>query len=169
MAAGQVFKSNNGENNGHTQKIVGRNQGEAALGNYSAYGSALRVGLIGLCFLSLTGCASLKSALITGAATSAVVGATSVFPGGVIVPAVAGGVTAVTASALTAEPSVKGEPLNVTADTVVQNSPDNFWTLLGKLVSIGGYGLIAIIVVPMLFSWLMPGPIQFKGRKKNGS
>ena len=82
------------------------------------------------------------------------------------VPALVGGTTAVVASAITAEPSVKGEPIEVTAEKVVQQAPDNFWTLLGKLVSVGGYGLLAIVLVPMLFSWLLPGPIQFKGRKK---
>ena len=116
--------------------------------------------------LSIAGCSTLKSSLMTGAATSAVVGATSVLPGGVIVPTVAGGLTAATASALTAEKSVKGEPISVTADTVVNKAPDNFWTLLGKLISMGGWALILIVIVPMLFSWLLPGPIQFKGKKK---
>jgi hypothetical protein len=84
----------------------------------------------------------------------------------VIVPAIAGGLTAATASALTAESPVKGEPIAVTAETVVQEAPDNFWTLLGKLISMGGWALILIVIVPMLFSWLLPGPIQFKGKRK---
>jgi len=46
-------------------------------------------------------------------------------------------------------------------------APDNFWSLLGSLVEMGGWALILIVVVPMLFSWLLPGPIQFK--KKNGN
>jgi len=104
---------------------------------------------------------------MTGAATSAIVGVTSVLPGGVLVPSIAGGVTAATASALTAEKP--GKAANITADTVVNKAPDNFWTLLGKLISMGGWALILIVVVPMLFSWLLPGPIQFKGKKKNGS
>ena len=116
--------------------------------------------------LSIAGCSSLKSSLMTGAATSAVVGATSVLPGGVLVPSIAGGVTAATAAALSAESPVKGEPISVTADTVVNKAPDNFWTLLGKLISMGGWALILIVIVPMLFSWLLPGPIQFKGKKK---
>ena len=118
--------------------------------------------------LSIAGCSlpKLKSSLITGAATSAVVGVTSVLPGGVIVPTIASGLTAATASALSAESPVKGEPISVTADTVVNKAPDNFWTLLGRLISMGGLALILIVVVPMLFSWLMPGPIQFKGKKK---
>ena len=84
---------------------------------------------------------------------------------GVLVPAVIGGTTAVIASAMTAERSVKGKPISVTADTVVQAAPDNFWTLLGELVSVGGWALLLIVLVPMLFSWLMPGPVQFKTKK----
>ena len=113
---------------------------------------------------SLVGCSTLKPALITGAATTAVVGATSVLSGGVLAPAIAGGVTAVTASALTAAPTVQAAEIN--AETVVHHAPDNFFTLLGKLIKMGGIATILIILVPMIFSWLMPGPIQFKGRKK---
>ena len=84
---------------------------------------------------------------------------------GVLVPAVIGGTTVVIASAMTAERSAKAEPISVTADTVVQAAPDNFWTLLGKLVSLGGWTLLLVVLVPMLFSWLMPGPVQFKAKK----
>jgi len=138
------------------------------MGNYSTYSSALRIGIILLCLLSITGCSlgKIKSGLITGAATSAVVGATSVLPGGVIVPTVAAGLTAASVSALSAEDKAKGEPVEVQAETFVQEAPDNFWTLLGKLISMGGWALILIVVVPMLFSWLMPGPIQFKKKGK---
>ena len=138
------------------------------MGNRNTYGSYVRLCVILACLLSIGGCSlsKLKTGLITGAATSAIVGVTSVLPGGVLVPSIAGGVTAATASALTAEKSVKGEPISVIADTVVNKAPDNFWTLLGKLISMGGWALILIVVVPMLFSWLMPGPIQFKGKKK---
>ena len=138
------------------------------MGSSNTYRSYVRACLILVCTLGIAGCSlpKLKSSLITGAATSAVVGVTSVLPGGVIVPTVASGLTAATASALTAEKSVKGEPISVTADTVVNKAPDNFWTLLGKLISMGGWALILIVIVPMLFSWLLPGPIQFKGKKK---
>ena len=145
---------------------MGRNKGEATMGSSHTYRSYVRTCLILACLLGIAGCSSLKSSLMTGAATSAVVGVTSVLPGGVIVPTVAAGLTAATASALTAEKPVKGEPISVTADTVVNKAPDNFWTLLGKLISMGGWALILIVIVPMLFSWLMPGPIQFKGKKK---
>ena len=138
------------------------------MGNSNSNGRVVFLCLILACSLGIGGCslAKLKSSLITGAATGAVVGATSVFPGGVIVPSIAGAATAATASALSAEGQTKGEPISVTADTVVNKAPDNFWTLLGRLISMGGWALILIVIVPMLFSWLMPGPIQFKGKKK---
>ena len=117
--------------------------------------------------ISVSGCSlsKIKSGLITGAATSAVVGVTSVLPGGVIVPTVAGGLTAATASALTAESPVKGEPISVTADTVVNKAPDNFFTLLGKLVGMGGWLLGLVLLLPMVIGWIIPGPLQ-KARKK---
>ena len=141
------------------------------MGSNNSYGRYVRSCLILVCLLGIAGCSlsKIKSGLITGAATSAVVGATSVLPGGVIVPTVAAGLTAASVSALSAEDKAKGEPVEVQAETFVQEAPDNFWTLLGKLISMGGWALILIVVVPMLFSWLMPGPIQFKGKKKNGS
>ena len=105
---------------------------------------------------------------MTGAATSAVVGATSVLPGGVIVPTVAGGLTAATASALTAEKSVKGEPISVTAETVVQEAPANFFNLLEQLIKTGGWLLILIFIVPMVLGWIIPGPLEKrkKARKR---
>jgi hypothetical protein len=136
------------------------------MGSRNTYRSYVRPCLILVCLLGIAGCSSLKSSLLTGAATTAVVGATSVLPGGVIVPSVLGGVTAATASALTATDQTKGEPISVTADTVVNKAPDNFWTLLGKLASTGGWLLILVFVVPMILGWILPGPLE---RKKKGS
>ena len=117
--------------------------------------------------ISVSGCSlsKLKTGLITGAATSAIVGVTSVLPVGVIVPTVAGGWTAATASALSAEKPVKGEPISVTADTVVNKAPDNFFTLLGKLVGMGGWLLGLVLLLPMVIGWIIPGPLQ-KAKKK---
>ena len=135
------------------------------MGSRNSHRRYVHLWLVLFC-LSIAGCSTLKSSLMTGAATSAVVGVTSVLPGGVIVPTVAGGLTAATASALTAEKSVKGEPISVTADTVVNKAPDNFWTLLGKLASTGGWLLILVYVAPMILGWILPGPLE---RKKEGS
>ena len=145
-----------------TKKIISRGWGNCC-------NSRSRLGywmvVIATCCVTL-GCSHLK----TGLATSAIVGATTALvPAAIVAPAVLGGVTAATVSAITAESRTKGEPINMTADTVIQEAPANFWTLLGQLIEMGGWALILIVVIPMIFSWLMPGPIQFKGRKKNGS
>jgi len=155
--------------NGYNQEVVVRGQGEAFMGSSNSYRSTIRNCIILVSLLSIAGCSSLpqiKSSLITGAATTAVVGATSVLPGGVIVPSIAGGLTAASVSALSAPDQIKGEPVEVQAETFVQEAPDNFWTLLGKLVKVGGWALGLIILLPMLFSWLMPGPVQFKKKGK---
>ena len=137
------------------------------MGSINTNSRYVRLWLVLFC-LSIAGCSlpKLKSSLITGAATSAVVGATSVFPGGVIVPTVASGLTAATASALSAEDPVKGQPIAVTADTVVNKAPDNFFTLLGKLVGMGGWLLGLVLLLPMILGWIIPGPLKMHKRKK---
>ena len=135
------------------------------MGSRNSYGRYVYLGLILTIFLSGCSLSKIKSGLITGAATSAVVGVTSVLPGGVIVPTVAAGLTAATASALSAETPVKGEPIAVTADTVVNKAPDNFFTLLGKLVGMGGWLLGLVLLLPMVIGWIIPGPLQ-KVKKK---
>jgi len=136
------------------------------MGSRNSYRSYVYLWLI-LLSISVSGCSlsKLKTGLITGAATSAIVGVTSVLPGGVIVPTEAGGLTAATASALSAEKPVKGEPISVTADTVVNKAPDNFFTLLGKLVGMGGWLLGLVLLLPMVIGWIIPGPLQ-KVKKK---
>ena len=44
-------------------------------------------------------------------------------------------------------------------------APDNFWSLLGDLVSMGGWLLILVIIIPMILGWLLPGPLE-KAKKK---
>ena len=138
------------------------------MGSRNSHGRYVRSCLILVCTLGIAGWSlgKIKSGLITGAATSAVVGVTSVLPGGVIVPTVAAGVTAATASALSAADPVKGEPISVTADTVVNKAPDNFFTLLGKLVGMGGWLLGLVLLVPMVLGWIIPGPLTTHRKKK---
>ena len=137
------------------------------MGSRNSYRSYVCIWLI-LLAVSISGCSlsKLKTGLMTGAATATLVGATSALSGGAIVPtAIVGGVTGATVSALTAEKSVKGEPISVTADTVVNKAPDNFFTLLGKLVGMGGWLLGLVLLLPMVIGWIIPGPLQ-KVKKK---
>ena len=155
--------------NGRIQKASRRSKKQALdMGRSSSDRSAWYLWLILGCTLSIAGCSlpKIKSSLMTGVATTAAVGVTSVLSPSVLVPAVIGGTTAAVASALTAERSVRSEPIAVTAETVVNKAPDNFWTLLGKLVGMGGWVLGLILILPMLLGWILPGPLE---RKKKGS
>ena len=108
----------------------------------------------------ITGCQALKESTIvaTGAGTGAVVG--TVISGGVAAPilgAMTGAfVTDVTTEVLTTEPKIQ---------TIIE-APDNFFSLLHKLVEIGGWALVLVFVVPMVWGWLIPSPTKLN-RKKN--
>jgi len=142
------------------------------MGSSNTYRSYVRLCLILACTLSIAGCSlpKIKTALMTGAATTAAVGVTSALAPGVLVPAVIGGTAAVIASAMTAEPSVKGEPIAVTAETVVNKSPDNMWTMLGKVIEFGGIGLLLFIgatyLLPLILGYLIPNGFERKKKKR---
>ncbi len=106
------------------------------------------------------GCTTLKKAGIVGLAGGTGALAGTVLSGGVAAPIVGATTTAFVADVVTAATPIGSGNMNDCA-------PDNFWTLLGSLVEMGGWLLILIVIIPMIFSWLLPGPIQFK--KKNGS
>jgi len=113
--------------------------------------------------LGIVGCASIKKAtVVSGAALGA--------------GAIAGIATSGTAPVLLAA-SGSAFVTSVGADLLMDTqtrgiggmnscAPDNFWSLLGQLVETGGWLLLLIVVVPMLFSWLIPGPVKFKGKDK---
>ena len=112
----------------------------------------------------LVGCTTLKKASIVslGAGGGAIVG--SVLSSGVAAP-----ILGATTSAFVTDVVTEAIPIGKKGKKAMNNcAPDNFWTLLGSLIEMGGWALILIVIIPMVFSWLMPGPIQFKGRK-NGS
>jgi len=45
-------------------------------------------------------------------------------------------------------------------------SPDNFWTLLGKITEIEGWLLILVVVIPMVAGWVLPGPTKLNKNSK---
>jgi len=116
--------------------------------------------VIATCCVTL-GCTTLKKAGITSIAAGggALVG--TVLSSGAIAP-----ILGATTTAFVADVVTEAIPIGAKEkETMNSCAPDNFWSLLGSLIEMGGWALILIVVVPMLFSWLMPGPIQFKGKK----
>ena len=107
----------------------------------------------------LISCTTLKKAAIVSSlgTTGALVGNAVSGTAGLVV----GGLTTAAVADVATEVMVGS-----TSSSDMSNcAPDNFWSLLGSLIELGGWALILIVIVPMVFSWLMPGPIQFKGRK----
>ena len=111
----------------------------------------------------LVGCTTIKKAGITSIAAGGGALAGSVLSGGALAPMAGATVTAVAADVV---PELK-TPQKITQGGDMNCAPDNFWTLLGSLIEMGGWALILIVIIPMIFSWLLPGPIKFKGRDKN--
>jgi len=157
------------KSNGRIQKASRRSKEQTVdMGNSNRHLGTCYTWLILVCTLSIAGCSfpKIKSGLITGIATTTAVGVTSVVAPGVLVPAVIGGTTAVIASAMSAERSVKGEAIEVTAETVVQEAPDNFFSLIQKLVEMGGWLLGLVILLPMVLGWILPGPLEKRKKAK---
>ena len=123
----------------------------------------LTKGCLTLSLIGLIGCTTLKKASIVGLEAGAGATVGTVLSGGVIAPILGATTTAFVADVVTSVPiTSKGNQI------MNECAPDNFWSLLGSLVEMGGWVLILIIIIPMIFSWLLPGPIQFKKSGKNG-
>jgi hypothetical protein len=115
-----------------------------------------------LWWVGLAGCTSLKKAALIGGGALVPGAIASIATSGTapVLLAAAGGasVTSVVADVMMTE---KGGNM----PTAASCAPDNFWTLLGDLVSMGGWLLILVIVIPMVLGWLLPGPLE-KAKKK---
>ena len=107
----------------------------------------------------LLGCTSLKKAGLVG------VGA--LVPGAIASIATSGTAPVLLASAAGASvtsvvvDSTRRDSMPIAASC----APDNFWTLLGDLVSMGGWFLILVVIVPMVLGWLLPGPLERKKKR----
>ena len=107
-----------------------------------------------VCYLGLVGCSTLKESgvVATGSAIGAGVGT-----------AISGGVGAPILGAMTGAfvTDVATEVLTTSQETqTIIKAPDNFFTLIHKMVEIGGWALVLIFVLPMVLGWALPGPTK---------
>jgi len=113
--------------------------------------------------LVLIGCSSLKKAAMIGGGSLGAGAIASIATSGtapvLLASAVGASATSVGADIMT--PSKKGGSMA----TASSCAPDNFWTLLGDLVSIGGWLLILVVMVPMVLGWILPGPLERKKKQ----
>jgi len=119
--------------------------------------SCLTLSLIGL-----IGCTTLKKASIVGLAGGSGALAGGLVSTGVLAPVAGAVVTSAVADVVTEVTSIGGAGKKVMSDC----APDNFWSLLGSLVEMGGWFLLLLILVPMVLGWVLPGPLE---RKKKSS
>jgi hypothetical protein len=103
---------------------------------------------------SAIGCQSLKESTVvaTGSAIGAGVG--TAISGGVGAP-ILGAMTGAFVTDVATEVLTTGQE----TQTIIK-APDNFFTLLEKIVGIGGWTLVLIFVVPMVLGWILPSPTK---------
>jgi hypothetical protein len=150
---------------GHNQKDLERSFRKTFMGNRYLNGC-----MVAVCLTILTtGCSTIKKAGIVGASAGLGATAGSVISGGAIAP-IAGSMIAASAASVVTTGLGTEEPtqaLEVTGDaTIVQEAPSNFFDTLGELISMGGWLLILIVVVPMVLGWIIPGPLTTHKKKR---
>ena len=125
-------------------------------------------GCLTLSSIGLIGCTTLKKAGIVslGAGGGALAG--TVLSGGVAAP-----ILGATASAFVTDVVTEAAITKKASGTVLQTeqgmiecAPDNFWSLLGSIVEMGGWLLILVFVIPLVLGWILPGPLE---KRKKGS
>ena len=116
-----------------------------------------------LAVLWIGGCTSLKKAAMIGGGSLGAGAIASIATSGTapVLLASAVGASATSVGADIMAPSKKGGGMATAASC----APDNFWTLLGDLVSMGGWLLILVVMVPMVLGWILPGPLERKKKQ----
>ena len=113
----------------------------------------------------IVGCTTLKKAGIVslGAGGGALAG--TVLSGGAAAP-----ILGATATAFVTDVVTEAMPIGTKGkDNMSSCAPDNFWSLLGSLVEMGGWLLILILIVPMVLGWILPGPLEKRKKKSSRS
>ena len=116
----------------------------------------------------VAGCTTIKKAGVTATAAAAGATAATVLSGGAAAPilgATTGAFVGDVATEVMMSDKKKGVILK-TEQGVIECAPDNIWSLLEKLVGVGGWFLILLFVVPMLLGWVLPGPLTTHGKKR---
>jgi hypothetical protein len=111
----------------------------------------------------LVGCTTIKKAAVT--ATAAAVGATAgtVLSGGVAAPILGATTTAFAADVVT---EITSRPSGFSrGKDMTDCAGDNFWTLLGQIIEMGGWFLLLLVVAPMILGWILPGPLERKKKQ----
>lgn len=107
--------------------------------------------------LGIVGCTSLKKAAVVSGIAGAGALAGTAISGGVAAPIMGAMTGAFVGDATT-------EVISSPAQTIVE-AEANFFSILEKLVEVGGWALILVFIVPMVLGWILPGPLERKRAK----
>jgi hypothetical protein len=106
----------------------------------------------------LIGCTTIKKAGVTAIAAGGGALAGTVLSSGVAAP-----ILGATTTAFVADVVTEAVPIGATGKKAMNEcAGDNFWTLLGQIIEMGGWFLILLVVVPMILGWILPGPLEKK-------
>ena len=122
----------------------------------------LQVTLLLTVLVLLISCTTLKKAGVTAIAAGGGATVATVLSGGAAAP-ILGATTGAFVGDVATEVMMSDKSKGMSVDNC---APDNFWTLLGDLASMGGWLLILVIIIPMVLGWFLPGPVKLKGRDK---
>ncbi len=108
----------------------------------------------------LVGCTTIKKAGVS--ATTAAVGATvaTVLSGGAAAPILGGTTGAFVGSVATEVMITNPQSGFLRGKDMTDCAPDNFWSMLGSLIEMGGWALILIFLLPIVIGWILPGPTK---------
>ena len=146
-----------GERKKNMERIGRKNQNR---NHYrSGFGNSFRALWIAIAISACAvGCTNLKKATVTTAAAGAGAVVGTVISGGAIAP-----VAAAMTGAFVGDVTTEVLTSNTATQTIIA-APDNFFTILEKLVGIGGWTLVLVFIVPMVFGWIFPSPFERKKR-----
>ena len=137
------------------------NEQQDVSGN-NRYNYFVRAMALSLWWSTVVGCTSLKKATMIGGGALIPGAIASVATSGSapVLLASTGGASATSVIADVMTPTKGGN-----MPTAANCAPDNFWTLLGGIVEMGGIYLIAIVLIPLIAGWLLPGPLERKKKQ----
>ena len=104
----------------------------------------------------LIGCTTIKKAGVTALAAAGGATVATVLSGGVAAP-ILGGTTGAFVGDVATEVMMSDKSKVMNMDNC---APDNFWSMLGSLIEMGGWALILIFLLPIVIGWVLPGPTK---------
>ena len=104
----------------------------------------------------LVGCTTIKKAGVTAIAAAGGATAATVLSGGAAAP-----ILGATTGAFVGDVATEVMMSSSSKEKVMTDcAPDNFWSMLGSFIEMGGWALILIFLLPIVIGWILPGPTK---------